>query len=267
MSEITSTQFKDKVVLVTGAASGIGKAAALEYARRGARVIGVDMNKVGGMELETEAQQSGLDIRFRLADISQEKEVDELINAIVTDYGRLDVAFNNAGISGVHAPIVHAKKKDWDHIIAVNLTSNFLLMRAEARQMLKQGAGSIVNTSSIGGMTGAANLSAYAASKAGLIGLSKVVAMEYARFGIRVNVVVPGYTLTPMSSATSRIISNFEEHSREATPMHRGASPIEVAHLAIWLSSDEASFITGQVVAADGGYLLNGMPLVEKPVV
>ena len=88
--------------------------------------------------------------------------------------------------------------------------------------------------------------------------------MEYARFGIRVNVVVPGYTLTPMSSATSRIISNFEEHSREATPMHRGASPIEVARLAIWLSSDEASFITGQVVAADGGYLLNGMPLVEK---
>lgn len=146
MSEITSTQFKDKVVLVTGAASGIGKAAALEYARRGARVIGVDMNKVGGMELETEAQQSGLDIRFRLADISQEKEVDELISAIVTDYSRLDVAFNNAGISGVHAPIVHAEKKDWDHIIAVNLTSNFLLMRAEARQMLKQGAGSIVNT-------------------------------------------------------------------------------------------------------------------------
>lgn len=111
MSEIISTQFKDKVVLVTGAASGIGKAAALEYARRGARVIGVDMNKVGGMELETEVQQSGLDIRFRLADISQEKEVDELISAIVTDYGRLDVAFNNAGISGVHAPIVHAEKK------------------------------------------------------------------------------------------------------------------------------------------------------------
>lgn len=262
-----SEAFQNKVVLVTGAGSGIGKAAALAYAERGAQVIGADMNDAGGQALAQEAQSKGLLVRFVHADVSDEAEVDRLVANIVAQEGRLDVAFNNAGISGVHAPIVHALKKDWDRIIAVNLTSNFLLMRAEARQMLKQGSGAIVNTSSIGGLTGAANLAAYAASKAGLIGLSKVVAMEYAPFGIRVNVVVPGYTITPMTDKTSTLISNFAEHSRDATPMHRGADPLEVANLALWLSSDEASFVTGQVVAADGGYLLNGMPLTEKPQV
>lgn len=262
-----SEAFQNKVVLVTGAGSGIGKAAALAYAERGAQVIGADMNDVGGHAMAQEAQSKGLRVRFVHADVSEEAEVDRLVADIVAQEGRLDVAFNNAGISGVHAPIVHAEKKDWDRIIAVNLTSNFLLMRAEARQMLKQGSGAIVNTSSIGGLTGAANLAAYAASKAGLIGLSKVVAMEYAPFGIRVNVVVPGYTITPMTDKTSTLISNFAEHSRAATPMHRGADPLEVANLALWLSSDEASFVTGQVVAADGGYLLNGMPLTEKPQV
>lgn len=262
---MSNHQFKDKVVLVTGASSGIGKAAALEYARRGAYVIGADLNKQAGEELEAQARQAGLLIYFYYADVSVEEDVEKLITTIVERHGRLDVAFNNAGISGVHAPIVKAEKKDWDRIIAVNLTSNFLLMRAEVKQMLRQGSGAIVNTSSIGGLTGASNLAAYAASKSGLIGLSKVVAMEYARLGIRVNVIVPGYTLTPMTAKTSTIISNFEEHSREATPMHRGADPLEVANLAIWLSSDEASFVTGQVVAADGGYLLNGMPLVENP--
>lgn len=257
--------FQNKVVLVTGAGSGIGKAAALAYAERGAKVIGADLNDEGGQALVQEALPKGLYMRFQHADISLEDDVERLIGGIVSQEGRLDVAFNNAGISGVHAPIVHAEKKDWDRIIAVNLTSNFLLMRAEARQMLKQGSGAIVNTSSIGGMTGAANLAAYAASKAGLIGLSKVVAMEYAPFGIRVNVVVPGYTITPMSEKTATIISNFAEHSRQATPMHRGADPLEVANLALWLSSDEASFVTGQIVAADGGYLLNGMPLTQKP--
>ncbi|AMW78812.1 hypothetical protein AMD27_07915 [Acinetobacter sp. TGL-Y2] len=260
-----STQFKDQVVLVTGASSGIGKAAAIEYAKRGARVIGAARSIP--KELEQEIQNLNLDIQFYKMDVSIEADVNTLVDSIVEKYGRLDIAFNNAGISGVHAPIVNAELKDWDNIISVNLTSNFLLMRAEVRQMLKQGSGSIVNTSSIGGLTGASNLAAYAASKSGLIGLSKVVAMEYARLGIRVNVVVPGYTLTPMTDKTSTIISNFAEHSKEATPMHRGADPLEIAHLAIWLSSSEASFVTGQVVAADGGYLLNGMPLAEKPTV
>lgn len=258
-----NTQFKDKVILVTGASSGIGKAAALEYARRGAIVIGAARSQ--STELADAAKAEGLTVEYIQADVSVEADVDRLVSTIVEKYGQLDIAFNNAGISGIHAPIVNAELKDWDHIISVNLTSNFLLMRAETRQMLKQGSGAIVNTSSIGGLTGAANLAAYAASKSGLIGLSKVVAMEYARFGIRVNVVVPGYTITPMTDKTSGIISNFKQHSENATPMHRGADPLEVAHLALWLSSDEASFVTGQVVAADGGYLLNGMPLIEKP--
>ena len=265
---MNTQQFENKIVLVTGASSGIGKAAALEYAKRGATVIGVARNEKAGAALEQEAQAEQLKVDFFKADVSDEQEVDTLLAYIEEKYGRLDIAFNNAGISGVHAPIVNAEKKDWDHIISVNLTSNFLLMRAEVRLMLKKvNQGSIVNTSSIGGLTGASNLAAYAASKSGLIGLSKVVAMEYARLGIRVNVVVPGYTITPMTDKTATIISNFEEHSREATPMHRGAEPLEVAQLALWLSSDEASFVTGQVVAADGGYLLNGMPLAEKPTV
>lgn len=265
MSNINNTQFRDQVVLVTGAGSGIGKAAALEYTRRGATVIGVDLNENSGAELVKSAEDENLHISFFRADVSSETEVDDLFIFIKQKFGKLDIAFNNAGISGVHSPIVNAQKEDWDRIISVNLTSNFLLMRAEVRQMLTQGKGAIVNTSSIGGLTGASNLAAYAASKSGLIGLSKVVAMENARFGIRVNVIVPGYTITPMTDKTSTIISNFAEHSKEATPMHRGADPLEVAQLAIWLSSDEASFVTGQTVAADGGYLLNGMPLVEKP--
>lgn len=262
-----NSDYKDKVVLVTGAASGIGRAATIEFAARGALVVAADMDAVNGAETVRLVEKKGGTAVFEHINIAIENEVEHLIEQIGEEYHRLDAAFNNAGIFGKAHPLVSFPKEDWDQVIAVNLTGPFLCMKHELRFMLRQGHGAIVNTSSVGGLTGPSTMGAYAASKWGLIGLTKVAAMEHARFGIRVNAIAPGFTDTPMNSKDgAREVPGFEAEAIASTPINRAADPLEIARAAVWLCSEEASFVLGQVIPVDGGYSAGGSVQQNNPL-
>jgi NAD(P)-dependent dehydrogenase (short-subunit alcohol dehydrogenase family) len=244
-----------KVALVTGGASGIGRATALAFAREGAKLVIADLNENGGQQtVHLIAEQGGQAIFVR-TDVSQAVEVQALISQAVATYGRLDCAHNNAGISGGGRALTAEYAEDmWHQVIAVNLTGVWLCMRYEIPQMLSQGSGAIVNTASVAGLIGARGLAAYVASKHGVVGLTKTAALEYAQQGIRVNCVCPGVIQTPM---TERGLSNPERRARIITsePMGRVGTPEEVAEAVVWLCSDAASFVTGHTMTVDGGHV------------
>ncbi len=249
-----------KVALVTGAASGIGRAAALTFAREGAKLVIADMNEDGGQQTVHIITENGGEATFVQVDVSSATQVEAMISKTVATYGRLDCAHNNAGISGAsigsNARALTADYPDerWHQIIAINLTGVWLCMKYEITQMLNQGGGTIVNTASAAGLIGGPGLSAYVASKHGVVGLTKTAALEYAKQGIRVNCVCPGYIETPMTAAG---MSNPERLERMIArePIGRVGKPEEIAESVVWLCSDAASFVTGHAMAVDGGWV------------
>ena len=244
--------FDNKVVIVTGGGSGIGQATAILYAQEGAKVIVSDLNEKGGRETVASIKKAGGDASFIKTDVSKPEDCQALVKSSVDIYGRLDMAFNNAGIGGEMNPIADMSVEGWLNVINVNLNSVFYCMKYELPEMLRQGRGSIVNMSSILGQVAFANSAAYVAAKHGVVGLSRNAAVEYAKQGIRVNAVGPAFINTPLLSALDQ---KMKEALLTLHPIGRLGEAKEVAELVVWLSSDKASFVTGNYYAIDGGYL------------
>ncbi len=244
-----------KVALVTGASSGIGRATALAFAGEGATVVVSDIDQVGGEETVALIARGGGAAQFIRADVSQNADVESMIGAIVARYGRLDIAYNNAGIEGRSAPFWETTEENWDRVTGINLKGCFLCMKHELQQMLKQRSGSIVNCSSVAGLVGFPETPAYVASKHGVIGLTKSAALEYATSGIRVNAVCPGVIATPMVDRVTGKAPEAEAAMARMEPMGRIGQSEEVAAAVVWLCSDAASFVTGIAMPVDGGYV------------
>ncbi len=245
-------KMEGKVALVTGGGSGLGQATALAFAKHGAKVVVADMNVEGGNKTIRLIKEAGGDAIFVKCDVSKAAEVEAMVNKGVETYGRLDYAFNNAGIEGLRTPIVDYQEEIWDRVISINLTGVWLCMKYEVSQMLKQGCGAIVNTSSAAGLIGIPGSTAYTASKHGVIGLTKTVALEYGKVGIRVNAVCPGAFYTPMLDRMIKNYPDMEKWYQEVTPMGRLGNPEELAMTVVWLCL-EPSFITGAAIPVDGG--------------
>jgi len=251
-----SGQLEGKVVLVTGGSSGIGRATALTFAREGASVGVSDVNCEGGNETVSKIKDAGGEGIFVYADVVKATDVEAMVNKIVEVYGHLDCAFNNAGVSGIAVPTHEYPEDNWDHVTGINLKGVWLCMKYEIQQMLKQGGGTIVNTSSAGGLVGVGRgSSAYIAAKHGVVGVTKAAALEYAQQGIRVNAVCPGPTLTPWLERAFASSPATEDQLLALEPIGRFGTPEEIAEAVVWLCSDAASFVTGHAMAVDGGYV------------
>jgi NAD(P)-dependent dehydrogenase (short-subunit alcohol dehydrogenase family) len=242
-----------KVALVTGAASGIGRASAIAFAREGAKVAVSDVDERGGKDTVHRIQHAGGQAAFFNADVSKSDEVEMLIEKTIQLYSHLDCAHNNAGIWGDTAATANCAEKNWDQVMSINLKGIYLCMKYEIIHMLEQGRGTIVNTSSSLGLIGARNNPAYSASKHGVIGLTKSAALEYAEDGIRINAVCPGLTRTPMAANLMGTDPLVEAQRMSAYPMGRMGDPTEIAEAVLWLSTDAASFVTGHAMVVDGG--------------
>jgi NAD(P)-dependent dehydrogenase (short-subunit alcohol dehydrogenase family) len=247
-----------KVALVTGGSSGIGKASALAFAREGAKVVVSDINVAGGEETARLIQEAGGEALFIKADVSQAAEVEALVKQTVETYGRLDCAYNNAGIvSTVEAfglAIHDYPEAVWDRVLSVNLKGVWLCLKYECAQMLQQGGGAIVNTASIWVVVGAPGVSAYVASKHAVVGLTRAAALEYATKGIRINAVNPGTIRTPLLDPFIAAVPDLEATFTAQHPVGRIGRPDEVAEAVVWLCSDAASFVIGHTMTVDGGY-------------
>lgn len=241
-----------KVVLVTGAASGIGKASARALAREGARVMLSDVNEGAGKQVAADIRGDGGETFFRAADVTDESQVAALVDATLDCFGRLDAAHNNAGISGAMGPIEDLDADAWTRTLATNLTGVFLCMKYELRVMQKARAGSIVNTSSGAGVVATPGLAAYCSSKHGLLGLTKTAALENARNGIRVNAILPGSVDTPLLQGIMAADPEIATRVRQGQPGGELGTAEQIAEAVVWLCSDRASFVSGASLAVDG---------------
>jgi NAD(P)-dependent dehydrogenase (short-subunit alcohol dehydrogenase family) len=248
-------QFQGKVALVTGAASGIGRASALAFARAGATTVVADVLVEGGEQTVRMINAAGSEALFVRTDVSNAAAVDTLIRKVVEAYGRLDYAHNNAGIEGDSAPTADCTEENWDRTIGINLKGIWLCMKYEIPQMLKHGGGAIVNTASVAGLVGFRGLPAYCASKGGVVQLTRTAALEYAKAGIRVNAVCPGVIRTPMIERVLLGAPDAEAGLIAAEPIGRMGTPEEIAEAVMWLCSDAASFVTGDAMPVDGGWV------------
>ena len=246
------TTFKNKVALVTGGASGIGRATALAFAKKGAKVAVVDWKE--NDEMVDLIKELGSEAIFIKCDVSKTDDVKAMVARTIAAFGRLDYAFNNAGIEGASAPTQDCSEENWDKTIGVNLKGVWLCMKYEIPEILKQGKGAIVNCASVAGLVGFAGLPAYVASKHGIVGLTKTTALECATQGIRVNVVCPGVIQTPMIDRLTGKTKEGIERFKGFEPIGRFGLPEEIANAVVWMCSDEASFVTGHVMAVDGGF-------------
>lgn len=252
-----SPQFDGKVVLVTGGASGIGRATALAFAHEGARVVVADHAAEAGEATARAIRAAHGEATFVACDVVQPVQVEAMVSAALKAYTRLDYAINNAGIEGIQATTAEYPLDVWNRVIGVNLTGPWLCMKYEIPHMLERGGGAIVNMSSILGTVGFANACAYTATKHGLIGLTQVAALEYAARGIRVNAICPGFIETPMVMERSLAAGKHPEIYQQLAMLHplgRLGTPDEIAAAALWLCSDAASFVTGHAMLVDGGY-------------
>lgn len=242
-------RLKDKVAIITGAASGLGRATALTFAREGAKIVVADVNEAAGKKVVEEILQIGSAAHFARVNVAAPESVDRLVADTVTQYGKIDILINNAGILA-DARLVKMEIEQWQRVIDVNLKGVFLCGQAVARVMETQGRGVILNAASVVGLYGNFGQSNYVASKAGVIGMTKTWARELGRKGIRVNAVAPGFIETDMiKTIPEKVVAMI----KEKTPLARMGTPQDIANAYLFLASDEASFITGTVLSVDGG--------------
>ncbi len=248
-------ELEGKVGLVTGGTSGIGRDASVLFAKAGAKVVVAGRREVEGKETVDLIRAAGGEGLFVKADVSKASEVEMLVRKTADKFGRLDVAFNNAGIEGNWVPITEQPEEDWDRTIDINLKGVWLCLKYELLQMLKQGSGgAIVNMASVAGLIGAAGAATYCASKHGVIGLTKAAALENARSGIRINAVCPAVIETPMAERAFADPA-LNKFMLGLHPIGRFGKPMEIAEAVVWMCSDRASFMTGQSLVLDGGFL------------
>jgi NAD(P)-dependent dehydrogenase (short-subunit alcohol dehydrogenase family) len=250
-------RFEEKVVIVTGASSGIGKVTAIEFAREGARVVIAARRAEESQQVVKQIKDEGGEAIFVQTDVARAASVQSLVAKTIDAYGRLDCAFNNAGIAGdVFLPTADHTEENWDNVIDVNLKGVWLCMKYQIPEMLKGGGGAIVNNSSVYGLKASTvGHAPYAVSKHGVVALSKTAANEYARQGIRVNAVCPGWTHSEIVDAALEAYPDVLDRIKQWVPMERVADGVEIARVVLWLCSDEASYVTGQALAPDGGWL------------
>ena len=247
--------FSGKVALVTGGSSGIGRSTALAFAEAGAWVVIADINEDGGLQTARMVQEAGGEALFVKCDFGNVASTEHAIHSVIKQTGRIDCAFNNAGIEGDLATTAECTVENWHKVIDINLRGVWLCMKHEIHAMLKAGGGTIVNCSSIAGQVGFAQSPAYVASKHGILGLTNTAALEYAQKNIRVNAVCPGVIQTPMIDRTTYKNEALRLNLTAAEPMGRMGTPEEVAAAVLWLCSNQSTFVTGQALAVDGGWV------------
>jgi NAD(P)-dependent dehydrogenase (short-subunit alcohol dehydrogenase family) len=245
-----------KVAVVTGAAGGIGRASAQIFAREGAKVVVADVDEEGGHETVALIEASGAPASFVRTDVSVRDDVFAMVRHALDTYGGLDCAHNNAGMAAPLAPLADYPDDGWDRTLAVMLTGVYYCMKAEIPPMLARGSGAIVNTASGVGLVGYAHQAAYTASKHGVVGLTKVAALDYGARGVRVNAICPGTARTPMVDRALRRDPSIDEHLKALHPIGRIGEASEVAEAAVWLCTPAASFVLGVALPVDGGYVV-----------
>jgi NAD(P)-dependent dehydrogenase (short-subunit alcohol dehydrogenase family) len=249
--------FEDKVALVTGAASGLGLATATAFAEAGASVVLADTNERAVQTAADELAAKGHKVLALVCDVTDDGQVEAMVQKTVATFGQLDAAYNNAGIQNILAETADTSREDYDRVMAVNLRGVWSCMKFELQQMRRQGSGAIVNCSSLGGLVGGAERGIYHAAKHGVLGFTKSAALEYAARGIRINAVCPGLIQTPMSD---QMIAGGQGEALKAMeksiPMGRVGRPEEIADAVVWLCSSAASYVTGQSISVDGGFIM-----------
>jgi NAD(P)-dependent dehydrogenase (short-subunit alcohol dehydrogenase family) len=249
--------FEGKVALVTGAASGLGLATAKAFAESGASVALADRNENAARAAADQLNAQGHKAIAIFCDVADDAQVEAMVKRTVATFGQLDVAYNNAGVQNVLAETADTTREDYDRVMGINLRGEWSCMKFELQQMRKQGSGAIVNCSSLGGLVGGAERGIYHAAKHGILGFTKSAALEYASRGIRINAICPGLIWTPM--ADQMVAAGQGEALKameKSVPMGRVGRPEEIANAVLWLCSDAASYVTGQSISVDGGFIM-----------
>jgi NAD(P)-dependent dehydrogenase (short-subunit alcohol dehydrogenase family) len=246
-------RFEGKTAFITGAASGIGRATAVAFAAEGARVVVTDRVEAALQETAEYVKESGGEVLVIACDVSKPEEIEAAVAQAVNTFGRIDCAFNNAGVENKATPLHEIELEEWDRILSINLRGTFVCMKHEIAQMVRQGSGVVVNTSSGAGIRGVAGGASYAASKHAMIGMTKSAALDYAKQNIRVNCVLPGNIATPMMD---RFTAGDIQKAIDLEPVGRLGKPEEIAEAVLWMCSDLGGFVTGASIVVDGGWSL-----------